>query len=118
MIKTPKFFHASVKFRRSRKRLEKILDEKGVFQFSEAAKGLVATEYFNKLFKSSNSASFQGFFQNFNPKVTSEMNAHLCKEVTNEEIKEAVFAVKASRAPGPDGMPGLFFQHHWKTIQN
>lgn len=113
-----KFFHASVKFRRSRKRLEKILDEKGVFQFYEAAKGQVATEYFNKLFKSSNPASFQGFFQNFNPKVTSEVNAQLCKEVTNEEIKEAAFAVQASSAPGPDGMSGLFFQHHWETIQN
>ncbi|XP_013658605.2 uncharacterized protein LOC106363406 [Brassica napus] len=92
------------RLRRARKRLEKILDEKGVFQFSEAAKAQVAIDYFNKLFKSSNPASFEAFFSNFAPKVTNDMNAQLCKEVTNEEIEEAVFAIKASSAPGPDGM--------------
>lgn len=33
--------------------------------------------------------------------------------MTEEEIKRAVFAIGADRAPGPDGITGAFFQQFW-----
>ncbi|KAG7588150.1 Reverse transcriptase zinc-binding domain [Arabidopsis suecica] len=111
-----KFFHMAVKGNRARKRIEKLRDRNGAFQRSEAAKGEVATEYFNNLFKSSNPRSFQEWFSGFPPSVSAEMNENLIEKVTVEEVRQAVFSIKASSAPGPDGMTALFFQQYWKIV--
>lgn len=113
-----KFFHASVKSARKKKILEKLLDEKGNIQKAEASKGEVATAYFSSLFKSTNPSDFQDIFSGFAPRVSAQMNENLTKEVSVEEIKEAVFAIKPSSAPGPDGMSGLFFRNTEVSLVN
>lgn len=37
--------------------------------------------------------------------------------VTHEEVKEALFQMRATKAPGPDGLSGLFY-HHQGDIQH
>lgn len=67
-------------------------------------------------FSSTNPADFRELFEGFQPRVTEEMNSELLREVTHDEIREAVFFIKASSAPDPDGMSALFFQRFWKEI--
>lgn len=57
-----------------------------------------------------------GFFEGFGSRVTVAMNEELTKEVSSQEIKAAVFAIKSASAPGPDGMTGLFFQRYWNVV--
>ncbi|XVF12220.1 hypothetical protein REPUB_Repub08aG0096000 [Reevesia pubescens] len=45
------------------------------------------------------------------------MNEALCKDISNEEIKIAVFSLGAHKALGPDGFPGLFFHSFWNLIK-
>ena len=105
-----KFFHESVKVNRAKRKLIKIRDSNGVEQWSEEVKAQVAVDYFSTLFKSSNPSSYQPWFQDMRPRVSEAMNQALVSVVTDEEIKGAVFSIKASSAPGPDDMSGLFFQ--------
>lgn len=90
-----KFFHASVKASRKNKRLEKLLDVNGNYHKAEASKGEVATSYFSELFKSTNPSSFQDIFNGFAPRVTYKMNENLTKDVTAEEVKKVVLAIKS-----------------------
>lgn len=111
-----KFFHASVKSNRARRLLSKLKDIDGVYQWSEAAKAQVALDYFSALFKSSKPPNILNLLQGMAPRVTVAMNDRLLAEVTEDEIRLAVFSINPSSAPGPDGMNGLFFQQYWDTI--
>jgi hypothetical protein len=114
--KNSQFFHNSVKARRGKQRIDYLLDVNGNKQKGEASKGAVAEAYFRDLFTSSNPGNFQEIFHDFQPRISSSMNEILTKEVTSEEIKEAVFSIRPSSAPGADGFTGLFFQKYWPLI--
>lgn len=108
--KNTKYFHASVKAERNKNGLDKLIDEDGFTHCSEASKGDVAARYFNKLFSSSYpvEADHQ-FFQEFEPRVTVDMNDSLCAIVPKEELKASFFSIKPSSVLGADGMTGCFF---------
>lgn len=48
--------------------------------------------------------------------LTKRQPKNLVKEVTKEEIKQAVFGKRSDRAPGPDGFPVEFFKSNWEVI--
>lgn len=114
--KNSKFFHASVKTARSKNRIDILEDKNGMEHRAEASKGEIASSYFQELFSSINPSDFGAIFEGFTSRVTVEMNEELLSEISNEEIREAVFSIRASSAPGPDGMTGLFYQKFWSDI--
>ena len=48
--------------------------------------------------------------------MTQEENDLLSRCPTHEEIKSAIFEINPLKSPGPDGMPGLLFQHYWHIV--
>ena len=111
-----KAFHASVQMERSRNGVEVLEDKDGCLFRDEITKGEIASSYFQELFSSTNPTDFRDFFEGFAPRVTDQMNRELLSDVSEEEIRDAVFSIKSSSAPGPDGMSALFFQRFWKEI--
>ncbi|XP_013694544.2 uncharacterized protein LOC106398556 [Brassica napus] len=114
--RSSKFFHGSVKMRRSKNQVLKLKDKEGLEQWTDEAKAEIAIEYFNELFKSTNTNSYDPVFEDFVPKVTTSMNVDLLRAVSKEEVKDAIFSINADSAPGPDGMTGAFFQKYWDII--
>ena len=48
--------------------------------------------------------------------VTDEMRAELDKPYTSEEVGEATRQMAPLKAPGPDGIPSLFYQTYWTDV--
>ena len=49
------------------------------------------------------------------PKVTLGMNDWLVHPFVESEVKGVLKQMYSLKAPGPDGIPPLFFQHFWST---
>ena len=45
------------------------------------------------------------------------MNQMLTRDFWEIEVCKALKQMYPLKAPGPDGMPPLFFQHFWPTVE-
>ena len=51
----------------------------------------VAIDYFEDLFSTTSPSKFDSFLTEVTPGITPQMNQHLLKLATEEEVKEALF---------------------------
>jgi hypothetical protein len=52
------------------------------------------------------------------PQVTQEENDELVAELSEAEVREAVFQLEYNEAPRPDGLPAEFYQVFWLLIKD
>ena len=50
------------------------------------------------------------------PCISAQENNMLITMPSAEDIKRVVFEMHPLKAPGPDGMPGLFYRHYWSIV--
>ena len=48
--------------------------------------------------------------------ISVEENDIICRVPTEDEIRKVVFEMHPLKAPGPDGLPGLFYRHYWSIV--
>ena len=54
--------------------------------------------------------------QHVSRKVTDEMNAFLGQDFNKEEVELVLSQMAPLKAPRPNGLPPIFFQHYWGEI--
>jgi hypothetical protein len=82
----------------------------------EEEKQMFITNYFTQLFRSSTQGNVHQLLQAVRPCGTTAMNADLVSDFTQEEIKMALEAIGDLKAPGPDGMPAIFYKKFWSVM--
>ena len=92
-------------------------DEAGNWVTEENGVEKVAVDYFDGLFSSTNPTEFDGFLGEIGLSISPQMNQKLLRLATEEEVQQALFMMHPEKAPGPDGMTALFFQHSWNVIK-
>jgi hypothetical protein len=51
------------------------------------------------------------------PQITDEENENLIQPFTESGIKTTIFQMEHNKAPGPDGLPAIFYQVFWELIK-
>jgi hypothetical protein len=51
------------------------------------------------------------------PKITTQQGARLTEDVSELEIRAALFSIGNDKAPGPDGYNSLFFKKMWQNLK-
>ena len=76
----------------------------------------VMLEFYKNLFSSSNSVQPDLALDSIQTTVTEDMNRQLLVEFLEGEVTLALNQMVLLKAPGPDGMLPLFFQHYWDFV--
>jgi hypothetical protein len=112
------FFFAKASARKKTNRINALVREDGsVCNDQTQIKGMVHA-FYEDLFTSEPLVMMDEVLEAIPERVNDQMNDDLCKPYSNEEIKAALFQMGATKAPGPDGFPAMFYQVHWDLVEN
>jgi len=110
-----RYFHQTMKAKKSRGRIFKIKDVSGVWIEEAPRIQQLFIHDFTSRFKSSHPTA-----PHINidlPSVVSEKdNFLLLQPVQDQKIQDAIFQMDKFKTPGPDGFGAAFFQDHWHLI--
>ncbi|CAN6246168.1 unnamed protein product [Urochloa humidicola] len=110
------FFHAACRERRRRNKIGRLRRDDGVWIEGEDEKKDFITNYFAQLFRSNNGHTAPQLLNAVGRCVTEEMNEGLTKEFTPMEVRMALESIGDLKAPGPDGMPSIFYKKFWEMV--
>ena len=104
-----KFFHAVAAERRKRNHIKRLRREDGTVVEKEAMKEVV-TNYFLNLFTSHAGTRMGELLSQVESRVTPQMNESLNLPFSKKEVIDALESIGDLKAPGPDGMPSIFYK--------
>lgn len=111
-----KYFHVVASQRRRSNETQKLQDSFGTCHTQQTNLEMIAAKYFQSMFTSASTSSFQQVIHHIHEVVTPDMNNTLLVDFSHEEVKRALFQMHPTKALGPDSMNPLFFQKYWHIV--
>ena len=78
----------------------------------------VLVSYYQELFTTTNPTPSNDTLDLVSHVITSEMNSMLTTDFLEGEVELALKQMAPLKAPGPDSMPPLFYQHFWQVVHH
>ena len=114
--KNKRYFHEKASSRKRKSTITGLMDESNQWQEDpEVVKG-IAVRYYQNLFSSNQAAVHEDLLDAIDARVSEPMNALLIRDFQAVEVRKALKQMHPLKAPRPDGMNPLFYQHFWPTV--
>ncbi|KAK7260044.1 hypothetical protein RIF29_25766 [Crotalaria pallida] len=110
-----KYFHDTTLVRRRKNKIMSLLDDNDTWVTDRNQLECMARNYFQSLYADHTPYVEFCLHGAFPPLLQDQVN-FLSKDVCNEEIKKAIFAMGGLKAPGKDGFQAIFYQSHWDIV--
>jgi hypothetical protein len=113
-----KFFHLLTIIRRRQNSINAIRSDLGDWIIKKKKKeiGTHIRDKFKTLFSEEEVSCPHDLGNHMCPVITQKENTDICKIPTTEDIKRVIFELQNLKAPGPDGLPPLFYKQYWPTV--
>jgi hypothetical protein len=105
-----RFFHLRASKRRKRNRITRLKKLDGQFTEDENELKSIVYQFYENLYTSEGTEDMDRVLSTVPMKVTAELNSKLLDPYTEREVKEALFQMFLTKAPGPDGFSAHFFR--------
>ncbi|KAK2419793.1 hypothetical protein QL285_030613 [Trifolium repens] len=116
--KNTKFFHQKATHRRKRNQIDCIQDNQGTTFTEEENIENILINHFRELFTSQETQNVNITVEVVKNRLNDAMKDYLNTSYTAEEVHQAILSMKSLAAPGPDGLPALFYHNYWDLIGN
>ncbi|XP_019168818.1 PREDICTED: uncharacterized protein LOC109164726 [Ipomoea nil] len=110
------YYHAAATVRRARNRVARLLDNNGTWITNDSELKDHIQHFYINLFTDCREVAEGQLLEARFPRLRRIDWTIFNREVTKEEVHEAVYDMKPFKAPGPDGLPAGFYQHTWDVI--
>ncbi|GJW33973.1 putative RNA-directed DNA polymerase [Tanacetum coccineum] len=109
------YFHQVVKGQASRNRIDCITNSNGLSIDGEQVPMAFVDHYTEFLGQQGTTTIFdtENLFCNT---LSEDIANHMVREVTDQEIRKAMFSIGDNKAPGPDGYSAAFFKEAWNIV--
>ena len=114
--KNSKYFYSRATQTYRRNKIEGIKNARGQWCSDPKEVAKEVLDFYSDLFPSTQAFQPDLALETVQCLVTEDMNKDLLAEFTKDEVKKALNQMAPLKAPGPDGMPPLFYQHYWKLV--
>lgn len=116
--KNTKFFHAKATHRRKINSIKGLQTSDGSWVTKEKDMVNIALEHIKGVFKSSRNGPINLNFQmsHIEGSLSVESLSILNHDFSASEVREAIFQMFPTKAPGPDGFSAIFYQKLWNIV--
>ncbi|GJS45285.1 uncharacterized protein Tco_0595406 [Tanacetum coccineum] len=109
------YFHKAVKSQKSRSRIDRVIDMHGVcYEGSNVHEAFVT--HFSTVLGQNGLTTYLNDQDLFGNKLNSNQAEHMVRDVSNDEIKAAIFSMGDDKSLGPDGYTSAFFKEAWDIV--